>query len=53
LTRTSLHDYRLGQILDGLFAVNLGSCPLLVICHSGIAWHPAEFSLIYIRHYRE
>ena len=23
LTRTSLHDYRLGQILDGLFAVNL------------------------------
>ena len=23
LTRTSLHDYRLGQILDGLFAANL------------------------------
>jgi hypothetical protein len=23
LTRTSLHDYRLGQILDGLVAVNL------------------------------
>jgi transposase len=23
LTRTSLHDYRLGQMLDGLFAVNL------------------------------
>jgi transposase len=23
LTRTSLHDYRLGQILEGLFAVNL------------------------------
>src|SRR5262245_18382470 len=23
LTRTSLHDYRLGQILEGLFAANL------------------------------
>ena len=23
LTRASLHDYRLGQILDGLFAANL------------------------------
>ena len=23
LTRTSLHDYRLGQMLDGLFAANL------------------------------
>jgi hypothetical protein len=31
-----------------LFLKYLGSCPLLVICHSGIAWHPAGFSLIYL-----
>jgi uncharacterized protein DUF4277 len=31
LTRSALHDYRLGQILDGLFAANLGSWPVLVI----------------------
>ena len=29
-------------------ANNVGSCPLLVIYHSGIAWHPAGFSLIYL-----
>ncbi len=26
----------------------VGSCPLLVIHHYGIAWHPAGFYLIYL-----
>jgi hypothetical protein len=27
-----------------------GSGPILVICHSGIAWHPVGFSLIYLQY---
>jgi hypothetical protein len=42
ITSAALLDY----IAD--FDWDYGSCPLLVIYHSGIAWHPAGFSLIYL-----
>jgi hypothetical protein len=30
------------------FTFYVDSGPILVICHSGISWHPAGFSLIYL-----
>jgi hypothetical protein len=48
LTHQIAAHAKMGQAPEERFALFMGSCPLLVIYHSGIAWHPAWSYLIYL-----